>query len=88
MWEACMVEQGEQVDSEQGEQEQVACTVAQLAGALAPPAVAMGPLVESLQGRSAQHVGSAVVAEDPAQVPCHTLELARESTSRRPPTST
>jgi len=76
------------VDSEQGELEQVACTVAQLAGALAPLAVAMVRLVESLQGRSAQHVGSAVVAEDPAQVPCHTLELARESTYRRPRTST
>jgi len=77
----------EQVDSEQAELEQVACMVAQLAGALAPLAVAMVLHVESPQGRSAQLVGLAVVEEDPVQVPCHMLELATESTYRRPPTS-
>jgi len=77
----------EQVDSEQVEPEQVACMVAQLVGAMAPAAVAVLAHVESPQGRSAQLVGSAVVVEDPAQVPCLTWELARESTYRKPLTS-
>jgi len=77
----------EQVDSEQVEPEQVACMVAQLVGAMAPAAVAVLAHVESPQGRSAQLVGSVVVVEDPAQVPCHTWELVRESTYRKPPTS-
>jgi len=78
----------EQVDSEQVELEQVACMVAQLVGAMAPAAVAVLAHVESPQGRSAQLAESAAVVEDPVQVPCHTWELARESTYRRPPTST
>jgi len=74
-------------EREQAELEQVACMVAQLVEAMAAPAVAMPVHVESPQGRSAQLVGSAVVVEDPAQVPCHTWELVRESTYRKPPTS-
>jgi len=89
--EACtVVEQVDtEVDTEQVELEQVACMVALLVGAMvAPPAVAVLAHVESPQVRSAQLVGSAVVVEDPVQVPCHTWELARESTSRKPLTST
>jgi len=83
---ACMVE--EQVDSEQVELEQVACMVAQLVvGAMAPAAVAVLAHVESPQGRSAQLAESAVVVEDPVQVLCHTWELVRESTYKKPPTS-
>jgi len=50
-------------------------------------AVAMPARVESLLERSAQLVGLGAVAEGPAQVPCHTWELARESTYRRQLTS-
>jgi len=75
-------------EREQAELEQVACMVAQLVEAMAAPAVAMPVHAESPQGRSAQLVGSAVVAEDLARVPCHMWELARENTYRRRLTST
>jgi len=50
-------------------------------------AVAMPARAESLREKSAQLVGLVAVAEDPAQEPCHTWELARESTYRRQHTS-
>jgi len=75
----------EQVDSELEQVGTVpaACMAAELVAAMVPPAVAMPAHVESPLGRSAQLVGSAVVVEDLARVPCHTWELARESTYRR-----
>jgi len=80
----------EQVDSELEQVGTVpaACMAAELVGAMVPPAVAMPAHVESPLGRSAQLVGSAAVAEDPVRVPCHTWELARETTYRKPHTGT
>jgi len=85
---ACMV--GEQVDTELEVVgvEPVAYMVAQLVGAMVALEVAMPVHVESRLERSAQLVGSAAVAEDPVRVPCHTWELARESTSRKPHSGT
>jgi len=70
--------------------EQGACMVAELAGALVPPAAveAMVALVESPLGRNVPLAGSAAVGEDPGQVLCPTWGLARESTYRRRHTST
>jgi len=73
--------------------EQAECMVVVLAGAMVPPAVAvpveaaMAAHVESLLERSAPRVGSAAAVEDPVQVPCHTWELATESTYKRRHTS-
>jgi len=83
----------EQVDTELEQVgmvlEQAVCMVAELVGAMVPPAeaAAMAAHVESPLEKSAPLVGSAAAAEDLVRVLCHTWELARESTYRRRRTS-
>jgi len=85
--EACTVV--EQVDLVQEEELMVELPGAMvLPMAVVPAVVATVARVESLLERSAPHVVWVAAVEDPARVPCHTWEPARESTSKRQPTST
>jgi len=85
--EACTVV--EQVDMVLEEEVMV-----ELLGAMVPPAVVVPAVVatlahvESLLERSAPLVVWVAAVEDPARVPCHTWEPARESTCKRRPTNT
>jgi len=72
---------------------QVACTAAELLGAMVaravalPVAVAMAVHVESLLERSAPLVVSVAAVEDPVQAVFHTWEQARDSTYKKQRTS-